>query len=66
MEGPEVVPTVRLSGVDGNAYSILGKVSEALREHGADKKYIKKYFEESMAGDYDNLLRVAMKYSNII
>ena len=66
MKGPDVTPTVKLSGQDGNAYSIMGRVSEALRSNGADKEYIQKYFQESTAGNYDNLLRVAMRYVNVI
>ena len=66
MKGPDVTPTVKLSGKDGNAYSIMGRVSDALRKNGADKKFITKYFQESTAGDYDNLLRVAMRYVNVI
>jgi hypothetical protein len=66
MRGPKITPTVKLSGENGNAFNVMGLVSEALREHGADKEYITKYFQESTAGNYDNLLRVAMKFANII
>ena len=66
MKGPEITPTVKLSGQDGNAFSIMGRVSEALRKNGADVEYIKTYFDESTSGDYDNLLRVAMKFVNVI
>lgn len=56
---PEV--EVSLTGNDGNAFAIMGRVSRALREagHGDD---VDAYTNESMSGDYDNLLRVAAAY----
>ena len=41
---------------------IMAIVSKALRDHGADKEFVDKYFQESTAGNYDNLLRVATKF----
>ena len=58
-------PTVKLTGEDGNAFAIMGTVSRALRKAGLPKEHIDKYIEESTSGDYDNLLRVAMKYANV-
>ena len=66
MKGPEVVPTVRLSGKDGNAFNIMAIVSKALRKNGADKEFVNKYFEESTSGNYDYLLQTATKYVNVI
>ena len=59
-------PSVVLVGQNGNAFAIMGRVSKALRKAGADKDYIKQYTDEAMSDDYDNLLRVTMKYVNII
>ena len=64
MENPKK-PMVRLTGIDGNAFSIMGVVSRALRKAEFDQEYIDKYMQESMAGDYNNLLVVAHKYANI-
>ena len=64
MENPKK-PMVRLTGLDGNALSIMGVVSRALRKAGLPKEHIDKYMEESMAGDYNNLMRVAHKYAHI-
>jgi hypothetical protein len=61
----EPKPKVRLSGTDGNAWSIMGRVSDALRKAGASKEHLTKYQEESMSGDYANLLRVACKYADV-
>ena len=56
---------VQLSGNDGNAFSIMASVKNALRKAGASKEEIDQYLSESMAGDYDNLLRVAMEWVEV-
>jgi len=56
---------VQLTGRDGNAYAIMSAVSKALRQAGASDEEVYKYQDESMSGDYDNLLRVAMKWVNV-
>lgn len=53
---------VRLVGEDGNAFMIMTRVSQALKEHGVSAEEIERYREESMSGDYDNLLRVAHEW----
>jgi len=53
-----------LVGVDGNAYAIMGTVQRGLRRAGAPKEYIAKAMNEMMAGDYDNLLAVAVRYTD--
>jgi len=65
MKGPEKIPTVKLIGEDGNAFGIMGMVKRALRAAGADQEYINQYLQKSMAGDYDNLLMVAMDYVTV-
>jgi len=65
MKAPTEKPTVKLVGKDGNAFAIMGRVKNALKRAGADEEYIKKYLDESMAGDYDNLLATAMKYAEV-
>jgi hypothetical protein len=49
-----------LAGEDGNAYSILGRTTKALRDAGADEEYISDYQKRAMNGDYNNLLVVTM------
>jgi hypothetical protein len=56
---------VQLTGTDGNAYAIMGTVAAALREAGASKEEIDEYTEQSMSGDYDNLLRTATEWVNV-
>lgn len=57
---PEV--EVQLTGKDGNAFSIMGAVSKALRRHKVSHELIDEYTEESMSGDYNHLLQVAMRW----
>ena len=65
MIGPKNKPQVELVGQDGNAFAIMGAVSNALRKAGADSEYIKQYTDAATSGDYDNLLQVTMEYANI-
>jgi hypothetical protein len=57
--------TVTLVGEDGNAMAIMAKVSRALRNAGATREEVNQYMDESMSGDYDNLLRVAMTWVEV-
>ena len=65
MKGPETKPIVRLVGHDGNAFSIMGRVKQALKRAGADKEYIDEYLSEATSGDYDHLLMVSMGYVDV-
>jgi len=53
-------PTVSID-VDGNAFSVMGAVSKALKRSGQGDK-VEEYRAKAMSGDYDNLLRVSMEY----
>jgi len=55
---------VKLVGTDGNAFSIMGKVVNALRR-GGRANLVKEYQKEAMSEDYDNLLRVSMEYVEV-
>ena len=56
---------VQLIGNDGNAFAIMGAVSKALKHADVPQEDIDAYLQESMSGDYDNLLRTAMKYVEV-
>jgi hypothetical protein len=56
---------VTLVGHDGNAFAIMGKVQRALKDAGASAEELKQYLDESMSGDYDHLLRTAMKWVTV-
>ena len=57
--------TVDLNRVDGNAFSIMGAVTRALRSHGVGSSEQDAYRKEAMSGDYNNLLDVTAKWVNI-
>lgn len=59
---PEV--EVELSGQDGNAAVIIGRVAKALRRAGQHEA-ASRYVDEAMSGDYDNVLRTSMKYVSV-
>lgn len=56
--------TVQLTGMDGNAYVILGRVSKALELAGVPDEEIAAFRNEATAGDYDQLLQTCMKWVN--
>jgi len=56
---------VQLTDNDGNAFAIMAQVTRALRNAGATPEEIAQYQSESMSGDYDNLLRVAMEWVEV-
>lgn len=56
---------VALVGEDGNAVAIMGRVASALRRAGVSSEEINAYLDESMAGDYNNVLRTAMKWVSV-
>lgn len=56
---------VQLVGTDGNAYAILGRVKNAMREAGIPDAELKQFIGEATAGDYDNLLGTCMLWVNV-
>ena len=61
---PEI--EVQLSGNDGNAFAIMGVVRRALKQADVSKDEVAEYTKQSMSGDYDNLLRVAMSWVTVL
>ena len=57
---------VDLVGEDGNAFAIIGKVRQALRRGGVDDEVVKAFTEEATSGNYDNVVRTAMKYVEVL
>ncbi len=52
--------TAKLTGIDGNAFSILAEMKRVLpREEWAE------FADEAMQGDYDELLQSCMKWVNV-
>ena len=56
---------VRLTGNDGNAFAVMGKVKTALRKAKVSNEEIDLYLKESMSGDYNNLLATAMNWVEV-
>lgn len=69
---PEI--EVQLSGIDGNAFAIIGAVSKALRRGlivdggytaGQIADEVRHFTEEAMSGDYDHLLQTCMAWVDV-
>ena len=56
---------VQLSGEDGNAFSIIGKVRSAMKKAEVPIETIKQFSDEAMSGDYDHVLQTCMKYVEV-
>lgn len=56
--------TVDWSRQDGNAFAVMGSVTQALKR-GGRADLIEPFRKEAMSGDYDNLLRTCGKYVEI-
>jgi len=56
---------VELVGSDGNAFSIIAKVTKALRRGGVEKAVIDTFFAEATSGDYDNVLKTCMEWVDV-
>lgn len=57
---PEI--SIQLVGEDGNAFSILARVNQALRRAGVDSAEREAFMAEAQSGDYGNLLRTVMAW----
>jgi|TARA_Y100000296_G_scaffold85058_1_gene120020 hypothetical protein len=53
-----------LSGEDGNAFAILGRVAKELRHAGVSLEERKKFQAEATATDYNNVLQTVMRWVN--
>jgi hypothetical protein len=60
---PEI--EVQLSGEDGNAFSIVGTVSRALKRARVPAEEVALFRSEAMSGDYDNVLQTAMRWVEV-
>ncbi len=59
---PEI--NVPLVGEDGNAFSILGRVSRAMKRNNVYDEW-DTFHTEATSGDYDNLLRTVMAWFSV-
>ena len=54
-----------LTGPDGNAFVILGKVKNALERSGRHD-LVDEYLKEATGGDYEHLLKVTSEYVEVV
>lgn len=54
---------VKMVGEDGNAFSILGRVSKAMKRAGL-RAEAEEFLTEATSGDYDHLLQTCMIWVN--
>lgn len=57
---PDVI--VKLTGTDGNAFSLIGKVQGALRKAGASSGERAAFVEEATSGDYNHVIQTCMAW----
>jgi len=57
--------TVQLVGMDGNAFSIMGRVLNALKTAGISQSEIDEFIKQATASNYDNLLMTVAEWVNI-
>ncbi len=53
-------PRLKLSGEDGNAFSILSRAKLAANKAGWTKEKFDKFMKECQSGDYNHLLKTCM------
>jgi len=56
---------VNLTGIDGNAFSIMGEVTRAMKRAGVGKEERSQYLKEATAGDYNQLLMTTMEWVRV-
>ncbi len=59
-------PTVKLLGENGNAFNIIGLCRRAAFAAGWSPRDWEPVRDKMMSGDYDNVLRVAMEYFEVV
>ena len=54
---------MKLVGLDGNAFSLIGAFRQNAQRQGWNKEEIQVVMKKCMSGDYNNLLRVLMEHT---
>lgn len=57
--------TITLTGEDGNAFFILGRVSREMKRAGIHAEF-PAFQAEATAGDYDHLLATVMRWFEVV
>lgn len=58
-------PKLKLTGVNGNAFVILGLAKRTAKRAGWTSEKIEEYMSQAMSGNYDHLLQTTMKYFDV-
>lgn len=58
--------TVKLTDHDGNAFAVLGRCRQAALESNLCEDEIAAFMAEATAGDFDHLLRTAMRWFQVV
>jgi len=58
-------PALKLTGVDGNAFVILGLARSVGKKAGWSEAELDAMSDEAMTGDYDHLLWVVQKHFKV-
>ena len=61
----QTMPELELTGLDGNAFSILGRARIAAKDDGWPKEDIEAVMNEATSGDYDHLFQTIMTYFEV-
>ena len=56
---------VPLTGEDGNAFVIIGRVRGHMKDSGLSAEEINDFANEAMSGDYTHVLQTVMKWVNV-
>lgn len=56
---------VQLTGIDGNAFQVLGTCKLAMLEAGLSNEDVREFMDQACAGDYDHLLRVCAAWFDV-
>ena len=62
---PNDMPTVKLLGTDGNAFSIIGNCRRSAKRAGWNDAQLSAFVKEATSGDYDHVIQTAMKYFDV-
>ena len=57
---------VQLTGTDGNAFALMGKVIQGIRSAGGTSQDVSAFQSEAMSGDYNHLLLTCQKWVNVL
>jgi hypothetical protein len=56
---------VKLTGINGNAWNLLGVMSKAMKKAELPKEEISAFTDEATSGNYDKLLQTCMEWVDV-